>query len=291
MAFMSERPPSPPYSADLYFYDFRTGGAPFYPPNVNTNSLEGPCALSGNGRLMAFYTNRLLIGSTAVILLYDVGRQDLQIPPKINQLGFLQNPALSGDGRFLAAQYQVGGPFDQWVAIEDLQADSLLQLPRLNDANATNFDPALNGDGSLVAFASNRFGSVGDFDIYLYSVPGDSLIPLPGLNTASRDLSPSISADGRYLAFQSGYANAPTLIDVHVYDRLTHSLLPLPGANTDLADVQPAISPDGRYLAFATESTGGRDIRVYDLKEQRLLRISGLNDPLAYDEFPALATP
>jgi hypothetical protein len=30
---------------------------------------------------------------------------------------------------------------------------------------------------------------------------------------------------------------------------------------------------------------------VYDLKEQRLLRISGLNDPLAYDEFPALATP
>lgn len=293
MAFMSERPPSPPYSADIYFYDFRTGGTAFYPPNVNTNNLEGPCALSGDGRLLAFFTNRLLLGSNAVLLLYDVAKQDLQIPQKINQLWFPQNPALSGNGRFLAAQYQIGGPFDQWVAVEDLQADSLLQVPNLNDPNATNFDPALNGDGSLVAFASNRFGGAGDFDIYLYSVPGDTMIPLPGLNTPRRDLSPSISADGRYLAFQSSAANSDTLVNVEVYDRLTHSLLPLPDVNTDLADVQPAISPNGRYLAFATESTGGRDIRVYDLREHRFLRIEGLNAPdgISYDYFPALANP
>ena len=173
----------------------------------------------------------------------------------------------------------------------DLQADSLLPVPKLNDPNATNFDPALNGDGSLVAFASNRYGSVGDFDIYLYSVPGDSMIPLPGLNTRVRDLSPSLSADGRYIAFQSGAAFSDTLIDVQVYDRVTHSLLPLPGANTDLGDVQPAISPDGRYLAFATEKTGNWDIRVYDLKQQRLLRLDGLNDPHAKDSFPVLASP
>src|SRR5262249_23585340 len=156
MAFMSERPPSPPYSADIYFYDFRVGGNAYYPPNVNTNNLEGPCALSGDGRLLAFFSNRQPAASTAQIFLYDVASQDLSIPEKINQLWFPQNPALSGNGRFLAAQYQIGGPFDQWVAVEDLQADSLLQVPNLNDPNATNFDPALNGDGSLVAFASNR---------------------------------------------------------------------------------------------------------------------------------------
>lgn len=291
MAFMSERPPSLPFTADLYFYDLRTDGPPFYPPNVNTANLEGPCALSGDGRTMAFFTNRFLLGSTAAVLLYDVATGATRIPSKINGLTFIQNPSLSGNGRFLAVHYQLGGPYDLYVGVQDLVADTLLQVPNLNDPNSTNFDPSLNGDGSLVAFASNRFGTVGAFDIYLYSVPGDSIIPLPGLNSGQQELSPSISADGRYIAFQSGRPGGAGIIDVYVYDRVTRSMLPLPGVNTPLAEVQPAISPDGRYLAFATEFTGGRDLRVYDLRERRQLRLDNLNDPLYYDYFPALANP
>jgi Tol biopolymer transport system component len=291
MAFMSERPPSPPYSADIYLYDFRTGGPVVDPPNVNTTSLEGPCALSGDGRLMAFFTNRLLVGSTAVLLLYDVGRQALSIPSKINELWLPQNPALSGNGRFLAAQYQIGGPFDQWIAVQDLQADSLLQVPNLNDPNATNWDPSLNGDGTLLAFTSNRFGSRGGWDIFLYSVPGDSMIPLPGLNTAENEISSSISADGRYIAFQRGHADSDSLLSVKVYDRVTHSLLALPGTNTDFSEFTPAISPDGRYLAYETEKTGAGDIRLYDIKEQRMLKVEGLNMQDYKDSFPALANP
>lgn len=290
---MSERPPSPPYSADIYFYDFRTGGPDVDPPNVNTTSLEGPCALSGDGRLMAFYTNRLVIGSSAVLLLYDVANQTMRpIPQKINDLWLAApNPALSGNGRFLAAQYQIGGPFDQWIALEDLDADSLLQVPSLNDPDATTWDPSLNGDGSLLAFTSNRLGTRGGWDIFLYSVPGDSLIPLPGLNTPENEMSSSISADGRYIAFQQGHGDADSLYNVRVYDRVTRAYVPLEGANTTWGEVQPAISPDGRYVAYQTEATGAGDIRVYDIQAQRLVRIDGLNVQDYRDSFPALAIP
>lgn len=292
MAFMTERPPSPPFSADIYFYDFRTGGPAYNPPDVNSTSLEGPCSLSGDGRLMAFYTNRTVSGSTAVLWLYDVASHELRAPDKLNQLVLAApNPALSADGRFLAAQYQVGGVFDQWVTMMDLEADTLLQVPNLNDPSATNWDPSLNGDGTLMTLTSNRFGSVGGWDIFLYSVPGDTLIPLPGLNTPENEMASSISADGRYIAFQHGHGNADSLYNVQVYDRSTRSLLALPGANTALGEVQPALSPDGRYLAYMTDPVGGGDVRVYDIRQGRLLQVEGLNVQNYRDSFPALAIP
>jgi Tol biopolymer transport system component len=292
VAFMTERPPSPAYSADIYFYDYRTGGPAYDPPNVNSTSLEGPCSLSGDGRRMVFYTNRQVIGSTAVLWLYDVATHELRAPAKINEL-FLAapNPALSANGRYLAAQYQLGGPFDQWITMTDLEADTLFQLPNLNDPNSTNWDPCVNGDGTLIAFTSNRLGGRGGWDVYLYSVPADTLIPLPGLDTPENEMASSISADGRYIAFQHGHGNADSLYNVRVYDRFTQSLLPLPGANTQLGEVQPALSPDGRYLAYMTDPNGGGDVRVYDIRQGRQLPVDWLNVPYYKDFFPALAIP
>ena len=289
MAFMSERPPSTAFVTDIYLYDVHSGGPAFLPANLNTPSNEGPCALSGNGRTVAFYSTRLNTGTLALLFLYDIATAHTTIPEKINDLNLVQNPSLSYDGRYLAAQYQVSGPFDQFIAIQDLVADTLLAIPNLNSLGATNFDPSLNGDGTLVAFASNRIETLGAFDIFLYSVPGDSLIPLPGLNSTAQELSASISADGRYIAFQSGRLGGAGIIDVYVYDRVTSSLLPLPGANTNFSDIQPAISPDGRFLAFATEDTGGRDVRIYDVRDKRLLSLSDLNDPYFFDSAPVLA--
>jgi Tol biopolymer transport system component len=289
LAFLSERPPSPSFITDIYFYDLARGGPAAMPPNVNTLSVEGPCGLSGDGRWLAFFSNRIPIGSQAQIFLYEIPAARLTLPLRMNQLFNPQNPALSGDGRYLAAQYQVSGPFDLYVAIEDLAADTLLPLPRLNEPNAATFDPALSGDGQLVAVASNRFASQGAFDIFLYSVAADSFLPLPGLNSVHNDLAPSISADGRYVAFQSGRPGGVGLIDVYLYDRQIQALVPLPGANTEMSDFQPALSPDGRYLAFATEAEGGRDVRVYNIPERRLLALPGLNDPYYFDSFPSLA--
>ena len=289
LSFTSERPPSIAFVTDVYLYDVRAGGPAFLPSNLNTPSNEGPSALSGDGRTIAFYSTRLATGSIALLFLYDIATAQTTIPAKINQLFQVQNPSLSYDGRFLASQYQVSGPFDQYVAIQDLVADSLLGIPNLNNPGSTNFDPSLSGDGSLVAFASNRLGGLGAFDIWLYSVPGDSMIPLPGLNSSAQELSPSISSDGRYIAFQSGRLGGVGLIDVFVYDRASQTLLPLPGANTNMSEILPSLSPNGRFIAYATEATGGRDVRIYDVRDQRELVLKDLNDPYFFDSAPVLS--
>ncbi len=289
IAFVSERPPSPPFSADIYFYDVATGGPAYPAPNVNTTNVEGPCALSADGRHMAFYTNRAPTGTVVSILLYDVATGVTTIPHWTNTLDNLNNPSLSGDGRLLAFQYVISGT-DLYVGVEDLKGDSLLPVSNLNVPGALTFDPSLSADGKFIAFASNRAGGAGGFDVYLYSVPGDSLVPLPGLNTSSSDLAPSLSADGRYLAFQSNRVGTYNgVIDIYLYDVKTQSMIPLPGANSPLADFLPSISPDGRYIAFSTEATGGRDVRMYDVVAQRLVDLPHLNDPYFYDYFPSVS--
>jgi len=290
IAFLTERPPSPAFSTDIYFYDGSSGAAAYPPPNVNTTNVEGPCGISGDGRHLAFFSNRQPIGTIAFLLLYDVNTGAVTLPHWASTLENVNNPALSRDGRYLAFQYNVGGA-DIFVGMEDLVGDSLLPLPTLNEIGTLSFDPSLSSDGKLMAFSSLRGGGGGGgFDIFLYSVPGDSLIPLPGLNSAASDLAPSLSGDGRYIAFQSGRVGGNGgVIDVFLYDRQTQSLVSLPGANTALADYLPSLSPDARYLVYTTDSVGGRDIRVYDVSAQRLLSLPGLDDPYFYDYFPSVA--
>jgi Tol biopolymer transport system component len=243
---MTERPPSPAYSTDIYFYDFRHGGPAYAPPNVNTTSVEGPCSLSGDGRLMVFYTNRQVIGSTAILWLYDVATHDLRAPARINQLNLAApNPALSANGRYLAAQYQLGGFFDQWITMTDLEADTLFQLPNLNDPNSTNWDPSVNGDGTLIAFTSNRLGGRGGWDVFLYSVPADTMIPLPGLNTPDNEMASSITADGRYIVSSRG-TGTPTASTT--FGSTIASLIPccpFPGRIPSLARSSPRSLPMG----------------------------------------------
>lgn len=290
LVFVSSRPPSNPFVTDVYVADLARGDPPARPPNLDTPSNERMPALSADAHWLAFFTDRLLIGSLAQLLLYDVDAGRIHVPRAINTLESPFNPSLSSDGRFLASQYQVGGPFDQYITIADVPADTLLPVPTVNEFGSTNFDPSISGDGTLVAFASNGSRSVGAFDILLYSVPADSFIPLPGLNTTNNELSASISGDGRYIAFQSGRPGGVGIIDVYVYDRRTASLLPLPGANTDLSDYQPSISPDGRYLVFVTDAEGAGDIRLYDIQAQRLVPLPGINDPYFLDQMPIVVS-
>ena len=291
LALASDRPPSQLFANDIWFADLSTGEPPFAPPNVNSISDEGPMGLSGDGRTMAFMSSRILLGSLSGFALMDVATGQLRLPFRTRQFNGPANPSLSYDGRYLATNYQVGAdPFSQVIAVEDLAADTLLPLNSLNEFNATNFDPSLNGDATLIAFATNGSRSLGAFDIVLYSVPRDSFIELPGLNTNQQELGPAISADGRYIAFTSGRAGGAGLIDIYVYDRQTASLLDLPGFNTEFSEVQPCISPDGRYLACMTEAEGGGDVRLYDIVAKKLVPIPGVNSPRNMDQYPVLSS-
>ncbi|NOT34880.1 MAG: hypothetical protein HOP12_12015 [Candidatus Eisenbacteria bacterium] len=280
VVYGSNRPPTDPLGQDLFVKDLSSSEPAWRVPNVNTISVDGPCGLSADGRLLAFFTFRFFTGSIGTIGLYDVETGSIRLPVQVSSLFNAQNPALSGDGHYLAVQEQVGGPFEQQIVLEDLTADTLVILPSINEDLVANFDPSLNGDGSLIAFGSNGSRSIGNFDILLYSVPGDTFVALPGLNSTLNDLAPSLSEDGRYLVFQSGRLGGSGIIDIYLYDRVTSSLVPLPGLNTVLSEITPAISPDGRYIAFTTESEGGDDIGFYDVVEQKRLTVEGVNDPL-----------
>jgi Tol biopolymer transport system component len=287
LAFSSDRPPSRTLVNDIYFADLAAGGPPFMPPNANSSSDEGPCALSGDGRTLCITGSRIFLGTTTQIALMDVATGAMWLPARTRLLAGPSNPSLSYDGRYLATNYRVGTSSEA-IAVEDLAADTLLPLPNLNPVGLLAFDPSLNGDGTLIAFST--FGLVGGYDIALYSVPGDSLVPLPGLNSSSNDLSAAISADGRWIAFQSGRPGGVGVIDAYLYDRQTSSLVPLPGLNTPLADVQTSISPDGRYITCMTDAEGGQDVRVYDVVAQRLVPLAaGVNDPVLADQYPVLA--
>ena len=289
IAFASDRPPATQAQNDIYFYDAEAGGAPYLAPNANSTANEGPMAFSADGSRLALISFRALIGSTASLLLYDVADARLEVPGAINELVGPNNPTLSGDGRLLASHYQVGGPFELFVAVMDIAADTLLTLNRLNEPGSATFDPWLNGDGTLMVVASNGTRTTGAFDILLYSVALDSFLALPGLNSTHQELSPSISADGRYIAYQSGDPAGVGIVDVYVYDRQTGTKLDLPGANTNLSEYQPTISADGRWLVYTTDSEGGGDVVLYDLQERRRVPLPGLNDPLFGDEFPVVA--
>jgi Tol biopolymer transport system component len=287
IAFSSDRPPANPGSGDVYFWDGRTEGASFMPPNVNSIFTEGPSGISGNGGWLAYNTTNPLVGTTTEILLYNVATAQVHAPSTPGRFSSPANPSLSYDGRYLAFQSSLGSFLELDITLMDAVADTIVPTPKLHAFGAADFDPSLSGDGKLIAFTTNRNGT--GFDIALYSVTLDSILPLPNLNTAYDDIGVSISADGRYLAFHSNRPGGTGLFDVYVYDRNTSSLLPMPGANTALSDFNPALSPDGRYVAFQTEGEGGTDIRLYDLVARQLVKVPGLNDPYFKDTNPSVA--
>ena len=282
VAFTSERPPATVSVSDIYFWSLAQPGAPVMPPNVNTPQREWMPAYSGNGNWLAYVSSSFALQ----LALYNVSTGQFTLPAMTAPYLNPWNPSLSYDGHYVAFQVQIGDFTQLDVVLGDAFADTIIKTPRLHAFGAADFDPSLSGDGRLIAFATTRDGS---YDIALYDVAGDSLLPLPGLNTPAAELAPSISRDGRLIAFESNRAGGQGGTDIYVYDRRTASLLPLPGANTQLSDTLPSISPDGRYVAFQTDATGGGDIRLYDINLRMLMPLDGLNDAYYLDASPTLA--
>ncbi|MGF1540080.1 MAG: TolB family protein [Pleurocapsa sp.] len=118
--------------------------------------------------------------------------------------------------------------------------------------------PAISGDGRILAFISNRNGSS---QIYLYDLQRRGFLELPGLNPSGAIAqTPSLSRTGRYIVYISSIEGRP---DIVLYDRVIKRSQIITERYRSWVR-NPRISANGRYIVFETARRGQWDIEVLD---------------------------
>ena len=145
-----------------------------------------------------------------------------------------------------------------------------------DEANGLSFLPALNGDGTIVAFKSNASNLVPNdtnqaADVFVHNcTTGETLrasVGDEGQQGNDIAIPPSISEDGRFVAFGSFASNLIEGVNTKSYSQVyvrdlennTTSLISTspngkPG-NAGVPDLPPSISLDGGWVAFESLAT------------------------------------
>lgn len=130
--------------------------------------------------------------------------------------------------------------------------------PTSLNSRSTEQQPALSGNGRLLALVSNRNGS---HQVLLYDLQQQQFVSTPGLNRPETIVeSPSLSYTGRYITYMTSDQGRPV---VALYDRVTQQSQILTPIYRGWVR-NPSISPDGRYVVFESASRGQWDIEVLD---------------------------
>lgn len=161
-------------------------------PELNSQTFEDRMpALSGDGRWLAFASNRKGGQGLTDIYLYDRKESKL-LDLKMNSRHSEIEPSLSGDGNLLAfTSDRPGGKGGRDVYLYDRGADKLLPLEGLNSAGQ-EYSPSLSPDGRFLVFVSERLGGEGERDVYLYDRQTQKLLTTPGLNSKAEDFDPCV---------------------------------------------------------------------------------------------------
>lgn len=166
-------------------------------PDLNSQAGEDRLpALSGDGRWLAFTSNRKDAVGLTDIYLYDRRDNKLVTLPTLNSRHLDAEPSLSGDGNLIAfASDRPGGRGGRDLYLFDRAAGQLLPLPGLNTA-AQEYSPSLSPNGRFIVFVSERLGGEGERDIYMYDRRTQRLLPTPGLNSKAEDFDPCVIVVG-----------------------------------------------------------------------------------------------
>ncbi len=134
----------------------------------------------------------------------------LQQPAALNSRYTDEQPALSGNGRFIAFVSNRDG--DRKIVMYDLQAKQFVDLPRLNQRDAIAEKPSLSRTGRYIAYIGSDQGRP---EIELYDrVTKRSEVLTRGYRGWVRN--PSLSPEGRYIVFETSRRGQ---WDIEVLDR------------------------------------------------------------------------
>lgn len=165
---------------------------------------------------------RLVIRMGAVAMLAACAPMNAPIgPAEVDSRYNDEQPALSGDGRFLAFTSNRDG--SRGIVLYDLRQRQFVNLPRLNRRDAIAESPSLSYTGRYIAYiASDRARP----EVELYDRATQQIQVLTsGYRGWVRH--PSISPDGRYIVFETGLRGQ---WDVEVLDRGPNIELDIPDA-------------------------------------------------------------
>jgi Tol biopolymer transport system component len=162
-------------------------------PGLNSQAFDDRMpALSGNGRFIAFASNRKGGAGLTDILLYD-REVNKNLPlVELNSKFTEVEPSLNADGSLIAfASERPDGVGGRDIYLFDRASRKFLPLPGLNTP-AHELSPCLSQDGRYLVFVSERVDGQGERDIYLYDRQAQKLLPTPGLNSKTEDFDPNV---------------------------------------------------------------------------------------------------
>jgi TolB protein len=146
-----------------------------------------------------------------------------------------------------------------------------MPLTRLTAGSWDDITPAINPDGSMIAFASNRLGQ---WDLFLLALADGKVTRLT--DTPDYEASPSWSPDGLWLAYEVYTADNLDVFVQPVYDDLPA----IPLTRHAAADFSPAWSPLGRQIAFVSTRSGETHIWLADLDKSGEDTLRNLSETL-----------
>jgi uncharacterized repeat protein (TIGR01451 family) len=155
----------------------------------------------------------------------------------------------------------LAGRRNLWVM--DADGTDPVQLTQAQGFSHNSNHPAFNGDGTRIAFDSDRFLSGGGANHDIYSIAPDGTGELRLTDATGKDELPVYSADGARIVFTSQRTPHSGNSEIYVMDadgsnqtRLTIDPTPSPAFDTE-----PVFSPDGTQIFFRSDRDhNGTDI-------------------------------